>query len=388
MGKVIDITAGEIHKLTRKAIQSGREIIVHKGGTGSGKTFDLMIYVMITYCMTNPKKIATVVSESKPHLDIGAIRYAKKFESQLLEGGVLLEYNKSKSFYLFQNGSVLEFFSADRIGKALGARRDLLYGNEINSLKLHVWEELARRSGIVIADFNPTAQFWLEDWLHYQDNYEIIKSNYTFNRYLPEIEKKKIELRAERDPNFKRIHIDCEYGNYEGLVFPNFTQVDTLPEGKSVKYGMDFGFSNDPTTLIAVVETSDAIYADELIYRTGLTNSDISNEIKSTKLITRNDVIIADNAEPKSITELNQMGWSVKPSYKGKDSIKNGIDYIKRKELRITKKSVNLIRELRNYSWDTDKNGKMLDKPVDSFNHAIDALRYALSIKPVQTYIV
>lgn len=383
----INIKAGKIHKLTRKSIDAGNKIIIHKGGTGSGKTFDLMIFVMITFCLNTPNVIATVVSESKPHLDIGAIRYAKKFESQLAEGQFFLNYNSSKSFYEFSNGSILEFFSADRIGKALGARRTLLYGNEINSLKLHIWDELARRSEIVIADFNPTAQFWLEDWLQYQENYDIVKSNYTFNTYLPETERRKIELRAERDPNFRRIHIDCEYGNYEGLVFPNFTQVEELPEGKNIKYGMDFGFSNDPTSLVAVVETSDAIYVDEMLYRTGLTNNEISTQLKANKIYPGRDVIIADNAEPKSITELNQMGWSVKPSYKGKDSIKNGIDYIKRKELRVTKRSINLIRELRNYTWDTDKNGKMLDKPVDSFNHCIDALRYSLSIKQVKNFV-
>lgn len=385
-GKTIE--AGTIHHLTRKAFDLGYKVLIHKGGTGSGKTYDLMIYALITFAMNTPNVIVTIVSESFPHLEIGCIRYAKKFISQL-ELTDYIKFNESKSFYKLPNGSIVEFFSADRIGKALGARRTLLYGNEINHLKLDVWDELARRSELVMADFNPTAQFWLEKWLEYQENYKVILSNHIDNLFLPDTERRKIEARAAKDPNFKRIHIDCEYGIYEGLVFPLIEIIDQWPEGLAKGYGLDFGYTNDPTALIATSERGDDLYLDELIYMTGLTNRDIANMFESVGIKKNYDVIIADSAEPKSIDEIRLSGYNIKPAIKGADSIKAGIDKMLQKNIKITKRSVNLIREFRNYSWVTDKLGNPTNKPIDGFNHGIDAVRYSVSLpKPKQSFVI
>jgi phage terminase large subunit len=368
---------GTIHHLTRKAYESGVKTVIHKGGTGSGKTFDLMIFNMFYYALKNPGSISTTVSESKPHLDIGAIRYAKKFATSETFADKL-KYNESKSFYTFPNGSIVEFFSADRIDKALGARRGLLYGNEINSLKKEVWSELARRSEFVMGDFNPTAQFWLEDWLEYEQNYQIFTSNHWDNPFLPETERQKIIYRAERDTNFKRIHIDCEYGVYDGLVFTEWQQIDVMPEG-NIKYGLDFGYTNDPSVLVGIIETHDSYYVDEIIYRTGLLNKDIASLMGANGIKPNYDEIIADSSEPKSIDEIRRFGYNVLPAMKGPDSIVHGINKIKSKKLFVTKRSVNLIKELREYSYITDKEGKTTNKPIDAFNHGIDAVRYALS---------
>ena len=231
-----------------EAFETGHKVVVHQGGTGSGKTYDLMLYLIFCVLMKRENQIITIVSESKPHLDIGVIRYLKTITQQL---GILTKdsWNISKSIFKYEpTGSLIEFFSADRIEKALGARRNWLYGNEINSLKMEVWEELARRSENIIADFNPTSQFWLEDWIKYYDHSKIIKSNYFDNPFLPETERSRIEKRARMDDNFRRIHIDCEYGIYEGLIFDNWMQIDKFPDNGTVTYGMDFGFTNDPTT--------------------------------------------------------------------------------------------------------------------------------------------
>lgn len=367
-------------KLTKGSYEEGKKVIIHKGGTGSGKTTDLMVFLfwLATQIITN--KVITVVSESRPHLDIGCIRIAKSFTNGPL--GNVVKYNESKSFFTFPNNNLIEFFSADRIDKALGARRYLLYGNEINSLKLPVWDELARRSEIVIGDFNPISQFWLEEWIRYYDDAVIHTTNYMSNPFLPETERRRIEKRAKMDQNFKRIHIDCEYGIYEGLVFESWKQVDELPEGRTT-YGLDFGFTNDPSALIKVVETDNAYYLDEVFYRTGLLNREIASLMEP--YVKKNyDEVIADSAEPKSIEEIRQMGYNIKPSVKGPDSVRLGIDRLKSKDIYVTKRSVNLIRELRNYSWVTDKNGQPTNKPVDAFNHAIDAVRYAIS-EPVKT---
>ena len=373
----IQIEHGNIFEKTRRSYEMKNKVIIHRGGTGSGKTFEIMLFLFWVLCSGIRNKVFTVVSESRPHLDIGTIRIAKMLTNNPL--GSIVKYNETKAVFAFPGGNVLEFFSADRIDKALGARRHLLYGNEINSLKLSVWDELARRSEFIIGDFNPVAQFWLEEWLQYYDNTDVIKSNYMDNPFLPETERNRIIKRAALDPNFKRIHIDCEYGNYEGLIFTEWQQVDELPAG-DVKFGMDFGYTNDPTTLIACVETPEAYYFDELMYRTGLTNPDIARMFESCKLQKGYDEIFADSAEPKSIDEIRMYGYNVKPAKKGADSVITGITRLKSKPIFITKRSINLIKELRNYSWILGKDGQATNKPIGIFNHAIDAMRYAVGL--------
>lgn len=374
----VDIHAGKVFHRTMKAFNSGKKIIIHKGGTGSGKTFDLMLFVIFFVVPIRPNQVITIVSESKPHLDIGTIRILKNV---LKKAHVWrdVDFNISTSRYTFENGTMVEFFSADRIDKALGARRDWLFGNEINSLKLDVWDELARRSENVLGDFNPTSKFWLEDWMDNYDDTTVITSNYLDNRFLPETEKSRIEKRASRDANFRRIHIDCQYGVYEGLVFEDFMQEDYLPEGK-VRYGLDFGYTNDPSVLVKVVETEKGWHVDELFYQTGMLSRDIAARMSN--IIKKNyDVVMADSADPRLIDELRMAGFNVKPAVKGPDSIIAGIDKIKTKTLYVTKRSVNIIRELRNYAWETDKVGKATNKPIDAFNHGIDSIRYAIMQK-------
>lgn len=370
---------GYVFDKTEQAFNKGKKVIIHKGGTGSGKTYDIMIFLIFFIALRFQNKVITVVSESKPHLDIGAIRILKNL---LINSGLFSTYdfNESKSVWKCQyTGSLIEFFSADRIDKALGARRFLLYGNEINSLKFEIFDELARRSDYVIGDFNPTSQFWLEKFIQYYGDVEVILSNYTNNPFLPEVEKERIQRRASLDPNFKRIHIDCEYGIYEGLIFPNITIIPELPENLNPIYGLDFGYTNDPTALIKTAIDGDILYLDELIYRTGLTNADISKMMQQLEIKTGFDEIIADSAEPKSIDEINRYGFNIKPTIKGADSINIGIDTIKQLNIHVTQRSVNLIKELRNYSWVTDKEGNSTNKPIDAFNHGIDAFRYAVN---------
>lgn len=364
---------------TKKAFADGKKVVIHKGGTGSAKTFSVMIF-LLHVLTTQKNQIITVVSESHPHLKIGAIRYLLEItkEFNLYEDS---RWNKTESIFTYEHtGSLIEFFSADRIGKALGARRNYLYGNEINSFNSLVWEELARRSENIIGDFNPTAQFWLEDWVNNYDNTQVITSNYLDNPFLPETEKARIAKRASRDENFKRIHIDCEYGVTEGIIFSNWYQIDAMPEGDGM-YGLDFGFSNHPSALVRTIETDDAFYVDELIYQSGMLNSDIAKRFESLGIRKNYDEIIADSAEPKSIQEIHNAGYNIKGAVKGADSIRSGIDRLKSKPIYVTKRSINLIKELRSYSWAMDKNGNPTNKPIDDNNHAIDALRYSLNPK-------
>jgi phage terminase large subunit len=372
----MNIETGTIFKMTKKAFEDEKKIVILKGGTGSGKTFDVMLFLLYI-ALKLKDQVITVVSESRPHLDIGAIRILEGICKKI---GLWTKdnWNITTARWTAPTGSIIEFFSADRIDKALGARRDWLFGNEINSLKKDVWDELARRSENVIGDFNPTSQFWLEDWLMNYNDTIVIKSNYLDNPFLPETEKNRIATRAKRDKNFKRIHIDCEYGISEGVIFSNWQQIDVMPEGEGV-YGLDYGFSNDPTALVKVIETPEAFYVDELIYRTGLLNRDIVRLMEQLGIRKDYDEIIADSAEPKSIQEMHNAGFNVKPAKKGADSIRAGIDKLKSKPIYVTKRSTNLIKEFRNYCWAVDKDGKPTNKPIDAYNHGVDACRYAIS---------
>jgi len=370
----VDIGYGNVFEKTKEAYDCGKQVIIHRGGTGSGKTEDIIIFLLFVICLTIPDLIITVVSESRPHLEIGTIRILKKY---LHKSGIWSDdnYNGSASRYTAINGSIIEFFSADRIGKALGARRNWLYGNEINSLKEEIWDELARRSEFVIADFNPTAEFWLEEWLKNYSNTVVIRSNYLDNPFLPDYEKVRIIKRASRDKNFKRVHIDCEYGISEGVVFPNWKTGEFNNDIQLKCYGQDFGFSNDPTTLVhtAVDRKNKLLYLDECFALTGLSTAKIA---ELDKAHAGSDLIIGDSAEPRLIDELNK-GHKVNiiGADKGPGSITAGISSMQDYTLIVTNRSINLIKELRNFTY-LDKGSKIY---IDDWNHCIDAGRYAYS---------
>lgn len=375
-----DIKYGYVFKQTRAAFEQGAKVIIHQGGTGSGKTYDLMIFIIFFVCLRMKDKVVTVVSESRPHLDIGPVRILKDL---LIKSGIYddARYNDTKGRYIFHTGCVIEFFSADRIGKALGARRYMLYGNEINHIKFEIFDELARRSDTILADFNPSWQFWLENFQRYYAHNVLIKSNYAHNPFLPAVEKERIQLRASLDDNFRRVHIDCEYGGVEGIIFTNWDSVDTFPpECGKIAYGIDFGFSNDPTAIVMIGVKDGEVYIDEKVYETGLTNQDIIGKLAPYK-IPHEMEIYADSAEPKSIEEIRRAGYHIKPVEKGQDSIRTGIDFMQTLRLHVTKNSVNTIKEFRNYSWQTNRDGGYVNVPINGFNHAIDAIRYAITMK-------
>lgn len=356
-----------------EAFYEGYRRIINQGGTSSSKTFSilqLLLHIAIKY----PDTSISVVSETMPHLKRGAI---KDFETILKADGLYRDkhINRTDHQYFF-NSSTIEFFSADSPGKVTGPRRNILYLNECNNIPYdRVIEMELRTDGTIFYDYNPVQDFWISDKVLSLPDSErkLIKSNYLDNDSLSDSIKREIQMRADRDPNFKKIHIDVEFGVYEGLIFTGFEMVDEMP-GEAISYGMDFGFSNDPSTIVDVRFNNGEIFADLLLYRTEMTNQDIIRFLK--ELNVGRKEIIADCAEPKSIREIELAGFHIIPSIKGEDSIRTGIDLIKQYKLNVTKRSVELIKELRNYQWAKDRNGVTLNKPVDMFNHAIDALRY------------
>jgi phage terminase large subunit len=287
-------------------------------------------------------------------------------------------HNKTNNEYSL-NGNLVEFISLDQPQKIRGRKRNLLYINEANELYFEDWQQLIMRTtGKVIIDYNPSDSFhWIYDKVIPREDCEFFKTTYKDNPFLEPELVKEIERLQHTDDDYWRIYGLGERGSSRATIF-QFSIIDKIPqEAKHLSYGLDFGFTNDPTSLVRVSKNGDNLYLHELLYHTSLTNRDISDKFTALEINNR-DEIFADSAEPKSIEELYRMRWNIKPTAKGADSVMAGIDMLKRYKLHVTASSLNIIKELQNYKWQEDKNGNLLNKPIDNFNHAIDATRYAV----------
>lgn len=361
-----------------RGLTSRKKII--QGGTSAGKT--IAILSILIDLAAREKTDISVVSETIPHLRRGCIKDFKKVmdaTNRWRDGG----WNKSLLIYTFANGSTIEFFSAESEAKLRGARRKILYVNEANNIDFNAYHQLAiRTSGDIYIDYNPTTEFWVHTEVLKETNAELLILTYLDNDALdPEI---RADIESARDKaetsefwaNWWRVMGLGQIGNLTGVVYSNWEQINDIdPNAKLIAYGLDWGYQSDPTAIIGVYRYQDRIQVKELLYQTGLTNLDIVNELKRLG-INRQYEIIADSAEPKSIEEIYRFGFNIKPAIKGADSIRNGIDILNRYPLQITKNSINIIKELRNYVWDTDRMGKTLEHPIDAYNHGLDALRY------------
>lgn len=379
----------------RKLRKLTARVRIIPGGTSAGKTYGI-IPILID-AATRQRLEISIVSESIPHLRKGAMRdFLKIMECT---GRFIPEHwNKSNFTYTFTNGSFIEFFSADKQSKVRGPRRDVLYINECNAVDFETYSQLSIRTKKNIwLDFNPTSEFWVHTEIQNDKDVETLTLTYKDNEALPDIivaEIEKAKTRAFYDPELQNPFIDSniksaywanwwkvyglgEVGSVQGCVFNGWKFVDAIPtDAVLLGVGMDFGFTTDPTTMVAVYRYNGGIYLHEMCYRVGMTNKDIAAELKR-QGCNPLTLIVADCAEPKSIHEINEYGFYVLPSEKGADSILFGISVLQEcEEVYITRDSVNFIKEYRNYVWETDKSGNKTGRPVDAYNHCMDALRY------------
>jgi phage terminase large subunit len=354
---------------------SKKKIVVEQGGTRSGKTYNILMWLIFSYSYNNKQKTITICRKTFPAVRATSMR---DFFEILKDHGIYNQefHNKSSSEY-FLNGNRFEFISLDQPQKIRGRKRDLLFINEANELNFEDWQQLVfRTSEKIVIDFNPSEEFhWIYDKVLPRDDVEFYQTTYLDNPFLDQTIIGEIERLKGIDENYWRVYGLGERGASQSLIFRFNTVVDIPRTAALIGRGLDFGFSNDPTTLVETYIEGDDMYCREIIYRTGMTNQDIGNEFKRIGL-DRRDEIWCDSAEPKSIEEIHRMGWNSKPTYKG--AINQGIDMIRRYRLNVTQDSVNMIKELRNYKYIEDKNGQLTNKPVDAFNHAIDALRYSI----------
>lgn len=347
---------------------------INQGGTSSGKTYSLLQMLFAIAC-NEENKIITVVGQDVPNLKKGAYRDAKRIWAD--DEGLREAFDKpnetDRIFKCRNTGSIIEFTSYQDEQDARSGKRDYLFVNEANGISFDIYWQLAMRTKEkIFLDYNPTCRFWAHDLV--QDGNAVIwYSDHRDNKFLTKEQHELIE--SIKDPELYKVYARGETGKIEGLVYSAWHMCDTFPANFAKEVvGLDFGFTNDPTAIVHIRLAEGQLWVREICYRTGMTNADISDVLRSHGL-TRTRVV-ADSAEPKSIAELKRDGLNVVPALKGPDSIKHGIDTLKQYTINVERGSLNIKGELERYKWEVDRDGHPTNKPIDQFNHAMDALRY------------
>jgi phage terminase large subunit len=373
----MELTTTSVYEKIGKAWLNKKRHIWLEGGTSASKTYSVLQFLILLARYSKTPITISIVSESLPHLKRGCLR---DFFAILVESpNNNPHYNMSDHIYDFGKNRV-EFFPADEPAKLRGGRRDVLFVNEINNIGYDAYRELDSRTRLcTIGDWNPTCEFFLhENGLLSTEDAHYIHATYldALNVIPPEVIKNILDM-GRRDPNWENIYIKGRIGKVEGLVYPYFDQVDILPKGDEF-YGLDFGYSTDPTVLTRHVILEDRLYSEELIYEAGLTNQAIAHRLDEVGVKRNYAEIYADSSEPKSIQEIANFGFNVKPCKKGADSVEYGHQKLRQHKQFWVKSSLNCIKEQRNYRYIADKDGKLTDKTTHQYSHGMDSRRYAV----------
>lgn len=367
-----------ITSATKKIANLKKRIKAIPGGTSGGKTIGVL-EVLIDLAQRDKKSTLTsIVSESFPHLRRGCIRdFLNIMQEQKYYNDAL--WNKSESTYTFETGSVIEFFSADQADKLRGGRRDRLFINEANNIPFDAFEQLEVRTRESIwLDWNPTNEFWYYTELKdKRSDIEELTLTYLDNEGLSKEIIDSIEQRRNRK-GWWQVYGLGQLGDVEGKIYKDWKIIDAVPhEARLDRRGLDFGYSNDPSAIVDVYYYNGGYILDEILYKKGQSNKQIADTILNTE---KECLCVADSAEPKSIDEIKLYGVNIMPAVKGPGSISAGINYVQSQRISMTKRSVNLIAEYRNYLWKVDpKSGRILNEPEGGFDHALDSVRYSMT---------
>lgn len=287
-------------------------------------------------------------------------------------------WHSTKHEYTFETGTVLEFTSVDTYGKAHGPRRDVLFMNEANYLTYQIADQLITRTRkIVWMDWNPVEEFWFyTEMLGKRDDVDFLTLTYLDNEALDETTKSEIEAHRN-NKSWWQVYGLGQLGEIETRIYKGWQIIDEIPhEAQLVRTGGDFGFTNDPAAIVDIYRYNGGYIVDEIAYQKGLHNNQIADIVKN-----RGKELVPcafDPAEPKSVDELKLHGLTMLEVPKGPGSVKQGIDYTQSQRISVTKRSINVLKEYRNYVWLTDKDGKIINEPDHTWSHSMDAIRYAM----------
>ena len=351
---------------------------MHQGGTRSSKTYSIAQFFIIELSQVRGRTL-TVVRKTGPSLRTSVMR---DFFDILKSAGLYSESRHDKTnrqYTLF--GNTVEFISMDEPQKKRGTKRDYLWLNEANEFTYEDFFQLSiRTSGLTVMDYNPSDEVsWIYDKiLDTRTGVVLIKSTYNDNPFLDKKIVAEIEALKDVDPDYWAIYGCGERAHAAGLIYNNWDTVEEFPENcDEILVGVDFGFNNPSAVIKVGIKDALNAYIDELIYDTKLTNTDLIVRMEGVDR-DRSFYYRADSAEPDRIEEIVRAGFACEGVGKGKHSVKDGIDVVKKFKLHVTKRSEHVLYELKRYKWRADKSGNRLDEPVPLFNHAMDAIRYAL----------
>lgn len=362
---------------TKKVMAMTKRIRAIPGGTSASKTISILLCLIHLSQTDKTKKLTSVVSESFPHLRRGAIR---DFKNILQEHKYWQDarWNATDSIYTFETGSQIEFFSSDNGDKLRGARRDRLFINEANNVTFDAFEQLeVRTKDFIFLDWNPSNEYWY--YLEVKDKRDDVEETtltYLDNEALSEEIVRSIEQRKNRK-GWWQVYGLGQLGEVEGRIYKDWAIVDEIPhEARLVRRGLDFGYTNDPSVLIDIYLYNGGYILDEVFYKFGMTNKEIADAILAEE---KDALTMADSAEPKSIDEIRGLGVNILGAAKGQGSVLQGIQFVQQQRISMTKRSTNLIKCYRNYLWETDKDGKIINEPSHDFSDPMDAVRYGFN---------
>ncbi len=367
----------KITTATKRIAELKKKIRAVSGGTSASKTISILLYLIHLAQSDKKVTLTSIIAESFPHLKRGAMR---DFKNIMIAHSYWDDklWNSSNSIYTFETGSQIEFFSADQADKLRGGRRDRCFMNEANFMTLDAFDQLeVRTKEFVYLDWNPSSEFWFyTDVKYVRKDVDFITLTYKDNEALSQEIIDAIESRKNRK-SWWQVYGLGQLGEVEGKIYKDWAIIDEIPhEARLERYGLDFGYTNDPSAIVGIYKYNGGYIWDEVLYRKGQTNKQLTDVLLAQE---HSALTVADSAEPKSIDEIRGYGLQIVGADKGKDSVKHGIQLVQDNRMSLTKRSVNLIKEYRNYLWQVDRNGKILNIPEHEFSHGQDAGRYAMS---------
>lgn len=368
------IQTTRVYREIDNAFKSGCTTISEQGSARSSKTYNTLIWIIV-YCLLHANTRASIVRKTLPALK-GSVLVDFKEIMRNMKIYNERSFNKSELIYFLPNGSWIEFFSTDDEQKIRGRKRNILYANEANELNEIEWQQLKMRTTTLsILDYNPSFsdEHWICSVSADPRTYHFI-TTYKDNPFLEQTIIDEIESLQHKNRSLWQIYGLGLMAQIEGLIFKNINLIDEFPLYVKKRYrGMDFGFSNDPTSIIELGVEGDNLYIDELCYRTQMLSKDIIYELKQGY-----GKVISESADPRLIQEISNAGINIHPVSKFQGSVVAGINKMLEYKINVTKRSYNTIKEFKNYTYTQNKDGKWLNEPIDLYNHSIDAIRYVI----------